>query len=90
MDIRLPVGAIFAIYGVLLIIWGFVSGDLEPRNMVGTLQVNVWAGFGMLLFGGGFLYLSRRGTPTVRSSSSSPEGRAIEERERRTGLERGD
>jgi hypothetical protein len=90
VDIRLPVGAIFAIYGVLLIIWGFVSGDLEPRHMVGALQVNVWAGFGMLLFGGGFLYLSRRGTPTVRSSSSSPEGRAIEERERRTGLERED
>lgn len=89
MDIRFPVGAIFAIYGVLLIFWGFASGDLEPRHMVGGLQVNVWAGAGMLIFGGVFLYLSRRRTPTVRSSSSSPEGRAMEERERRSGLERG-
>jgi hypothetical protein len=89
VDIRFPVGTIFAIYGVLLIVWGFVSGDVEPRHMVGILQVNVWAGFGMLIFGGAFLYLSRRGTPTARSSTASPEGRAMEERERRTGLERG-
>ena len=32
MDIRVPVGAIFAIYGLLLTIYGFSSGDLEPRH----------------------------------------------------------
>jgi hypothetical protein len=88
VDIRLPVGAIFAIYGVLLTVYGFVSGDVEPRHMLLGLQVNVVAGLGMLIFGGSFLYLARKGTPTVRSSTASPEGRAIEDRERRTGLER--
>jgi len=53
MDIRVPVGAIFAIYGLLLTIYGFSSGDLEPRHMIGSLNVNIWDGLGMLVFGGG-------------------------------------
>ena len=87
MDIRLPVGAIFAIYGLLLTLYGLMSGDVEARHMLMGLHVNIVAGMGMLIFGGCFLYLARKGTPTVRSSSASPEGRAIENRERRTGLE---
>jgi hypothetical protein len=47
----------------------------------------VVAGIGMLVFGGTFLYLARSGSPTVRRSSASPEGRAMESREKRTGLE---
>ncbi len=87
MDIRLPVGAIFTIYGVLLTVYGLIAGDGEARHMLLGLQVNIVAGVGMLIFGVSFLYLARKGTPSVRSSSASPEGRAIEERERRTGLE---
>jgi hypothetical protein len=41
----------------------------------------------MLIFGGAFLYLARKGTPSARRSDASVEGRAIEDRERRTGLE---
>ena len=87
MDIRFPVGAIFAVYGVLLIVYGLISSDVEARHMMFGLQVNVVAGIGMLVFGGTFLYLARHGSPTVRRSSASPEGRAIESREKRTGLE---
>ena len=87
MDIRFPVGTIFTVYGVLLIVYGLISSDVEARHMLLGLQVNIVAGVGMLVFGGSFLYLSRRGGPTVRRSSASPEGRAIENRERRTGLE---
>jgi membrane protein implicated in regulation of membrane protease activity len=87
VDIRLPVGAIFTIYGVLLTVYGLTAGDVEVRHMLLGLQVNIVAGVGMLIFGVSFLYLARKGTRTVRSSSSSAEGRAIEDRERRTGLE---
>jgi hypothetical protein len=87
VDIRFPVGTIFTIYGLLLLVYGFVSSDVEARHMLLGLQVNVVAGIGMLLFGGSFLYLSRKGTPSARSSSTSAEGRAIEDRERRTRLE---
>lgn len=87
MDIRLPVGAIFSIDGVLLTFYGLIAGDVEPRHMLLGLQVNIVAGVGMLIFGGAFLYLARKGTPSARRSEASVEGRAIEERERRTGLE---
>ena len=87
MDIRLPVGAIFSIYGVLLTFYGLIAGDVQPRHMLLGLQVNIVAGVGMLIFGGAFLYLAGKGTPSARRSEASAEGRAIEERERRTGLE---
>ena len=73
MDIRLPVGAIFAIYGLLLTVYGLMSGDVEARHMLLGLQVNIVAGVGMLIFGASFLYLARKGTPTVRSSSGRPK-----------------
>jgi hypothetical protein len=88
VDIRLPVGAIFTIYGLMLTLYGLIAGDVEARHMLLGLQVNIVAGVAMLIFGGAFLYLARKGTPSVRRSDASVEGRAIEERERRTGLER--
>ena len=68
MDIRVPVGAIFSIYGVLLTVWGFASGDLEPRHMIGPLNVNVWDGIGMLVFGVILLLLARRSPRAPRST----------------------
>jgi len=68
MDIRVPVGAIFSIYGVLLIVWGFASGDLDARHMIGPLNVNVWDGIGMLAFGVILLLLARRSPRAPRST----------------------
>ena len=75
MDIRVPVGAIFAIYGVLLTIYGFASADVEPRHMIGSLNVNLWDGLGMLVFGVVLLVLARR-SPTRPRSTAEPPARA--------------
>ena len=72
MDIRIPVGAIFAIYGVLLTVYGFTSGDLEPRHMIGSLNVNLWDGLGMLVFGVVLLVLARRSPSRPRSTAEPP------------------
>jgi hypothetical protein len=50
LDIRLPIGIIFTIYGAILIIYGAVA---DPAIFVNSLGVNidVWWGAGMLLFG---------------------------------------
>jgi hypothetical protein len=87
MDIRVPVGALFASYGILLIVYALVGADVAPRHMLIGLNVNLVTGVGMLVFGSVFLLLSRRGGPTVQRSSATPEGRATEEREKRRGLE---
>ena len=72
MDIRIPVGAIFAIYGVMLVGWGLVAGDLEARHMINGLNVNVWSGAGMFVFGAVMLLLARRSPTGPRSTADRP------------------
>jgi hypothetical protein len=88
MDIRIPVGALFATYGVLLVVYSVASGDAAPRHRLAGMNVNLVTGLAILIFGSIFLWLSRRGGSTVRPAGATPEGRATEEREKRTGLER--
>ncbi len=60
MDLRLPIGYIFTIYGVLLCGYGaFTSGNVMYEK---SLQINVnllWGGV-LLLFGLGMLYFAKR------------------------------
>jgi hypothetical protein len=50
LDIRLPIGIIFTIYGVMLIIYSLVA---DPAIFVSSLGVNIdlWWGVAMLVFG---------------------------------------
>jgi len=50
LDIRLPIGIIFTIYGAILIIYGAVA---DPAIFVNSLGVNIdiWWGAAMLIFG---------------------------------------
>jgi hypothetical protein len=76
VDIRLPVGAIFAIYGVLLVVYGLVSGDLEARHMINGINVNVWSGAGMFVFGAVMLVLARRAPRGPRSTADTSPRRS--------------
>jgi len=50
LDIRLPIGIIFTVYGGILIIYGLV---VDPAIFVNSAGVNidVWWGGAMLVFG---------------------------------------
>jgi len=50
LDIRLPIGIIFTLYGAILIIYGVLA---DPAIFVNSLGVNidVWWGVAMLVFG---------------------------------------
>jgi hypothetical protein len=50
LDIRLPIGIIFSIYGVILIISGLSA---DPETFQSSLGVNIdlWWGAAMLAFG---------------------------------------
>jgi hypothetical protein len=52
LDLRLPIGALFLIIGLLLAGYGFVSADVP---------VDKWWGVVMVLFGVVMLTLARRG-----------------------------
>ena len=86
LDIRLPMGAFFTLIGALLAIWGLVADRAIDERSLG-LNVNLGWGLVTLAFGLVLLHLSRRGTGASRPAEFDPEGREIEEREFREGLE---
>ncbi len=86
LDIRLPIGMLFTLLGVLLVGYGVISGPAIYQRSLGH-NVNLVWGLVLLAFGAFMLVLGRRGTSSVRPAASTPEGRAIEQREHRSGLE---
>ena len=61
MDIRIPIGLLFAILGFILFAFGLYSmNDAELYTCSLGRNVNLWTGFTMMLFGGVMLYFSLR------------------------------
>jgi hypothetical protein len=92
LDIRLPIGGMFATVGLLLTVYGAATGgDARMYERALGVNINLWWGVAMLAFGLVMLALGRRGAKAqgVRPAAETPEWRATEERERREGLERG-
>ena len=64
LDLRLPIGLIFAMYGVILAGYGLTSGTAIYARSLG-INVNLWWGLVLLAFGLGMLgatWRSRRRT----------------------------
>jgi hypothetical protein len=60
LDIRIPMGVMFTVIGVLLAGYGLVpNAELYLRHSLG-INVNFWWGLVLLAFGLGMLYLARR------------------------------
>jgi hypothetical protein len=87
LDIRVPIGLMFGVLGAMLAVYGIFSDRAIYERSLG-ININVWWGLVLLAFGVGMYFFGRRGTSTVRPSDESPEGRTIEEREHRAGMER--
>jgi hypothetical protein len=49
-DIRLLIGALFTLYGVMLIAAGFVTSDAQLKK-ASDININLWLGIGMLVLG---------------------------------------
>ena len=91
LDIRLPIGGLFAVLGVILTGYGLATADnaaLYTRSL--SVNVNLWWGVVMLAFGLGLLLSATfyRSRSSVHPADETPEGRATEARERKQGLER--
>jgi hypothetical protein len=50
LDIRLPIGLLFALLGALLAVFGLVSDPAIYKRSLG-INVNLWWGLAMLVFG---------------------------------------
>ncbi len=61
VDIRIPIGLMFTILGVLITVFGFVTrSDTEMYHRSLSINVNIIMGIFMLLFGVVMLFLSRK------------------------------
>jgi membrane protein implicated in regulation of membrane protease activity len=50
LDLRMPIGLIFTIFGSMLTVYGLVSGDAIYERSLGV-NVNLWWGLVLLVFG---------------------------------------
>ena len=56
IDIKIPIGLMFSILGILLTIYGFATmGDHTLYVKSLGININLWSGVGMILFGSAML-----------------------------------
>jgi uncharacterized membrane protein len=61
IDIKLPIGLMFSILGLLLTVYGFfTAGNQAMYEKSLHVNINLWIGFTMLVFGGVMLVLALR------------------------------
>jgi hypothetical protein len=91
LDIRLPIGGLFSVLGLLLAGYGLATaGDAERYARSLSLNINLWWGIVMAVFGALLLRAAGRARRIAAEGPAEEtlEGRRIEEREHRSGLER--
>jgi hypothetical protein len=71
IDIRLPLGALFSLLGLILIVYGAVSDSTRYQQSLG-INVNVDWGIVLLAFGLLMLLLARRGARALASAARKP------------------
>jgi uncharacterized membrane protein YidH (DUF202 family) len=61
LDIKIPIGLMFSIFGILLLVYGFMTrNDAALYQKSLSHNVNLWMGTLMIVFGGVMLLLVKR------------------------------
>jgi predicted cobalt transporter CbtA len=68
LDIRIPIGMLFTLIGALLVLQGVVSGA-PLQGAAAGLNINVWWGAVVVVFGVGMLLLACRHVAALRKGS---------------------
>jgi hypothetical protein len=91
LDVRWPIGGLFAVLGLMLTGYGIATTghtELYARSL--SINVNLWWGLVLLVFGAALLFGAKAGRRPagVKQALDTAEGRRTEAREHRLGLER--
>ena len=71
-DVRRVIGALFTLYGVLVLGAGLLDGD-EAAKKASGIDINIWTGLGMLLLGVLMLVWMMVSPPRVGASEPDDE-----------------
>jgi multisubunit Na+/H+ antiporter MnhG subunit len=74
LDIRVPIGMLFTLLGLLLAGFGVISEPSIYQRSLGYNLNLIW-GLVLLVFGVVMLVMGRRATSAVPPAESTPEGR---------------
>jgi hypothetical protein len=91
LDIRLPIGGLFVVLGLVLAGYGVATNaDAEQYARSMSVNINLWWGLVMLVFGGLLLLLAKNSSrdASAHPAGETPGGRETEDREHGLGLER--
>lgn len=69
LDLRYPLGMLFTAFGVLLVGYGLLRP--EERAVMAVVNVNLYAGLPMLVFGVVTLWLARRAESREKPGAGS-------------------
>lgn len=58
LDIKIPIGAMFSIFGLILTIYGLTTNGNAMYDISLNININLWSGLFMLVFGGFMLAIS--------------------------------
>ena len=59
LDIRMPIGLLFSILGVLVLVYGLITmSDTAMYALSQGININIWSGVGMSIFGGIMLFFA--------------------------------
>jgi hypothetical protein len=72
IDIRLPLGILFSLLGLILVIYG-LAGDPSLYQQSLGINVNLYWGIVLLAFGALMFVLSRRGARSEARAAAAPE-----------------
>ena len=75
LDVRLPLGLLFVMIGAVLAVFGALSDEAVYTRSLG-INVNLWWGLVMLVFGAFLLWVCRRRAATTSSSAEGAQGAA--------------
>ena len=59
LDVRVPIGALFTLLGILLTVYGYLTPGTTSAAFARGGQINLWWGLVMVIFGALMLLLAR-------------------------------
>jgi hypothetical protein len=58
LDIRMPIGLLFTLLGVIITAQGFFTRGAEMYKHSLNININIYSGVGLLIFGGLMLWMA--------------------------------
>ena len=72
LDIRYPIGLMFGIIGLVMFVYGLLTGSDPMYDRSLGINVNLWWGALLLVFGALMLFFARRGTKDAAGTATKP------------------